>query len=59
MTTKTIKLSKKYQDNIQDFKKEQDTVRQVIQNTFEKFQNESNFNLSGSLLIFSNVKPSS
>ena len=44
MSTKTIKLSKKYQENIQDFKKEQDTVRQVIQSTFEKFQNESNFN---------------
>ena len=44
MATKTIKLSKKYQDNIQDFKKEQDTVRQIVQSTFEKFQNESNFN---------------
>ena len=44
MTTKTIKLSKKYQENIQDLKKEQDLVRQVIQSTFEKFQNESNFN---------------
>jgi len=44
MATKTIKLSKKYQENIQDLKKEQDTVRQVIQSTFEKFQNETNFN---------------
>jgi hypothetical protein len=27
MTTKTIKLSKKYQENIQDFKKEQEAKR--------------------------------
>ena len=43
MTTKTIKLAKKYQQNIEDLKKEQDKVREVIQNTFEKFQNEANF----------------
>ena len=44
MYTKTIKLTKKYQQNIQNFKKEQDLIIQVIKNTFEKFQNESNFN---------------
>lgn len=44
MSTKTIKLTKKYQQNIQDFKKEQDLIINVIKNTFEKFQNESNFN---------------
>lgn len=44
MTIKTIKLAKKYQQNIQDFKREKDLVIQIIQNTFDKFQNESNFN---------------
>ena len=44
MATKTIKLTKKYQQNIQDFKREQDIVIKVIKNTFEKFPNESNFN---------------
>ena len=44
MATKTIKLTKKYQQNIQDFKKEQDLIIEVIKNTFDKFPNESNFN---------------
>lgn len=44
MTIKTVKLSKKYQENILDFKKEQDTVIEIVQNTFHKFQNETNYN---------------
>ena len=44
MTTKTIKLDKKYQDNIQNLKLEADKVQEIIQNTFSKFQNEDNFN---------------
>ena len=44
MSIKTVKLSKKYQDNIQDFKKEQKTVTDVIENTFNKFMNEANHN---------------
>lgn len=42
--TKTIRLSKKYQKNIQNLKREEDIVTTVIQNTFAKFQNEHNFN---------------
>ena len=42
--TKTIRLSKKYQKNIENLKKEGDLVTSVIQNTFAKFQNEHNFN---------------
>ena len=42
--TKTIKLSKKYQKNIQSLKNEESIVTEIIQNTFSKFQNEHNFN---------------
>ena len=42
--TKTVKLSKKYQSHIQNIKKEQDIVNEIIQNTFAKVQNEHNFN---------------
>lgn len=42
--TKTIRLSKKYQKNVQNLKDEQKKVNEIIQNTFSKFQNEHNFN---------------
>ena len=41
---KTVKLDKKYQHNIQDFEQEQKIVYDVIDKTFNKFQNESNYN---------------
>ena len=42
--TKTIKLSKKYQNNIHDLEKEQLKTEEIIHSTFEKFPNENNFN---------------
>lgn len=42
---KTIKLSKKYQKNIKDLKYESNKVREVIHNTFTKFENEHNYNV--------------
>ena len=43
--TKTIKLSKKYQDHVTDLLKEQRIVQDIIENTFSKFQNENNYNV--------------
>ena len=41
---KVVKLSKKYQTNVQNIENERKKVEEVIQNTFEKFINEENYN---------------
>ena len=43
-TIKVVKLSKKYQTNVQNIENERKKVEEVIQNTFEKFINEENYN---------------
>ena len=44
MTTKVVKLGKKYQHNVENILLEQETVQNVLNNTFSKYINEHNHN---------------